>query len=594
MTRVLRAGFLAMVVALPVHGEPASGISMYGDPAIPPDFVSLPYANPDAPQGGTIIFGETGGFDSLNPYILAGRAPWGLQTHVFETLMARNWDEPFGLYGLLAESIETPPDRSWVEFTLRPEARFSDGSPVTVEDVIWSMETLAREGLPRYRNAWDKVETVEQTGERSVRLTFNAVDRELPLIIGLRPILKKADWQGVDFAASSLRVPVGSGPYTVGALEPGRFIEFDRDPDYWGNDLPYNAGLHNFDTIRYEYFTDAGVLFQAFAAGELSVYRETDPARWASAYSFPAASSGAIVKAEIPHGRPSGMEGFVFNTRRAVFADWRVREALLHAFNFEFINRTLNDGAFPRRTSYFANSELAMQPGPASPEVRALLEPFAASLVPDALDAYALPASDGSERNRANLRAAARLLDEAGWTIEAGVRRNARGEPFTFEILLNAGQGEAVANLYVDALRQLGIDARIRIIDAAQYNARRSDYEFDMIINTWAMSLSPGNDQYLYWGSDGVTTPGTRNYAGIDSPAVDAMIDTILAAQTQAEVVTATRALDRVLTTGRYVIPFWFPDVSMIAHKADLAYPERIPVYGDWIGWLPEVWWQER
>jgi peptide/nickel transport system substrate-binding protein len=310
---------------------------MYGEPALPPDFVSLPYANPDAPKGGTIVFGEPGGFDSLNPYILKGRAPAAVGGHVFETLMARNWDEPFGLYGLLAESIETGPEREWVEFTLRPEARFSDGSPVTVEDVIWSMETLSEKGLPRYGNAWEKVASVEQTGERSVRFGFNAADSELPLIIGLRPVLKKADWDGVDFAESSLRVPVGSGPYTIGTFEPGRFVTFKRNPDYWGEGLPINRGVNNFDTVRYDYFVDAGVLFQAFTAGELSVYRELSPAKWQAAYGIPAVTSGKIVKVEIPHGRPSGMEGFVFNTRRPIFQDWRVRDALLHAFNFEFV-----------------------------------------------------------------------------------------------------------------------------------------------------------------------------------------------------------------------------------------------------------------
>jgi peptide/nickel transport system substrate-binding protein len=566
---------------------------MYGEPALPPDFVSLPYANPDAPQGGTIVFGEVGGFDSLNPYILAGRAPAGIQVHVFESLMGRNWDEPFSLYGLLAESIETAPDRSWVEFTLRREARFSDGTPVTVEDVIWSMETLATEGLPRYRNAWDKVETVEATGERSVRFTFNAIDRELPLIMGLRPVLKKADWEGIPFAASSLRVPTGSGPYTIGTFEPGRAIDLVRDPDYWGADLPYNRGLHNFDTIRFEYFVDAGVLFQAFTAGELSVYRELDAARWASGYTFPAIASGAIVRAEIPHGRPSGMEGFVFNTRREIFADWRARDALLHAFNFEFVNQTLNQGVFPRRTSYFANSALAMEQGPAGPEVRALLEPFADTLLPGTLEAYALPVSDGSQRNRSNLRTATRLLKEAGWTNQGGRLVNAAGEPFAFEILLASGQGEAVSNLFADALRQLGITASLRIVDQAQYNARRAEYDYDMIVNAWSMSLSPGNEQYLYWGRDGVATPGTRNYPGIDSPAAEAMIGAILAAETTEEVTAATRALDRVLTAGRYVIPFWFPDTSRIAYDARLAYPEALPVYGDWIGWLPEVWWHE-
>jgi peptide/nickel transport system substrate-binding protein len=594
LTRTVLAAFL-LAAAVPVItvAEPRHGIAMYGEPALPPDFVSLPYANPDAPKGGTIVFGETGGFDSLNPYILKGRAPWGVQVWVFETLMGRNWDEPFSLYGLLAESIETGPEREWVEFTLRPEARFSDGSPVTVEDVIWSMQTLAEQGLPRYRNAWEKVADVEQTGERSVRFAFNAPDAELPLIIGLRPILKKADWEGVAFAESSLRVPVGSGPYTIGALEAGRFVEFERNPDYWGRDLAFNRGQHNFDTIRAEYYVDAGVLFQAFTAGELSVYREASAAKWRSDYGFPAVTSGAVVKAEIPHGRPSGMEGFVFNTRRPVFQDRRVRDALLHAFNFEFVNQTLNGGVFPRRASYFANSDLAMGDGPAEGRVRALLEPFAAELAPDALDAYALPASDGSPRNRANMRRAGELLAEAGWTVQGGQLRNAAGEPFVFRILLEQGQNEAVANIFVDALRQLGIAATVQLADQAQYNERRSAYDYDMIINTWNMSLSPGNEQMLYWGRAGVTEPGTRNYPGVDSPAAEAMVAVMLATRDNDEFVAAVQALDRILTTGRYVIPFWFSDVSYVARKSNLRFPDTLPVYGDWIGWLPEVWWQE-
>jgi len=597
MTRIFGrvvAGFLALVLGMNLAAaEPTHGIAMYGDPSLPPDFVSLPYANPDAPKGGTIVFGETGGFDSLNPYILKGRAPWGIQSHVFETLMARNWDEPFSLYGLLAESIETGPEREWVAFTLRPEAKFSDGSPVTVEDVIWSMETLAEEGQPRYRNAWEKVRSIEQTGERSFRLDFSEPDSELPLIIGLRPILKKADWEGVDFAQSSLRVPTGSGPYTIGAFEPGRYIRFERNPAYWGRDLPINRGLNNFDTIRYDYFVDSGVLFQAFTAGALSVYRESSPARWASEFGFPAVTSGAVVKAEIPHGRPSGMEGFVFNLRRPIFQDWRVRDALLHAFNFEFVNQTLNGGAFPRRASYFANSALAMGEGPAEGRVRELLEPFADSLLPDALEAYALPASDGSPRNRSNMRRAAQLLAGAGWTVQDGVLRDASGAPFAFDILLMNGQDEAVTNVFVDALRQLGIQVGVQLVDQAQYNERRNDYDYDMIINTWNMSLSPGNEQMLYWGSAGVTEPGTRNYMGVASPAAEAMIAHMLETRDEAEFVASVRALDRVLTTGRYVIPFGFPDVSYVAYKADLRHPETLPVYGDWIGWLPEVWWQE-
>lgn len=596
MTRLTRGARLAVVALalLPqmLSAAPMHGIAMYGDPALPPDFVSLPYANPDAPRGGTIVFGEVGGFDSLNPYILKGRAPFGIQSHVFETLMGRNWDEPFGLYGLLAESVETPQDRSWAEFTLRPQAKFSDGTPVTVEDVIWSMETLAKKGLPRYSNSWEKVAKIEKVGDRSIRFTFNAPDAELPLLIGLRPILKKADWDGVDFAASSLRVPIGSGPYVIGPHEPGRSITFQRNPEYWGRDLPYNRGLNNFDTIRYDYFTDAGALFQAFTAGDISVYRELNPSRWQTDYTFPAITSGAVVKSEIPHGRPSGMEGFVFNTRRPIFQDWRVRDALLHAFNFEFVNQTLNGGTLPRRASYFANSTLAMDHGPATGRVRDLLDPFADSLLPGALDAYALPVSDGSPRNRANMRLAAKELAAAGWTATDGQLRNAAGDPFSFEILLNGSQNEAVSGIFTDALRQLGIDARVRIVDQAQYNQRRDAYDYDMIVNLWNMSLSPGNEQTLYWGSAGVATPGTRNYPGVNSPAAEAMIADLLATRDPAEFTAATQALDRVLTTGRYVIPFWFNDRGFVAHKADLKFPDHLPIYGDWTGWLPEVWWQ--
>jgi peptide/nickel transport system substrate-binding protein len=590
--RHLTAFLLVASGAGDAAAEPRHGIAMYGEPALPPDFVSLPYASPEAPKGGRIVFGEIGGFDSLNPYILKGRAPWGVGSHVFETLMGQNWDEPFTLYGLLAESIETGPERDWVEFTLRPEARFSDGSPVTVEDVIWSMETLAQEGLPRYANAWSKVAGVAQTGERSVRIEFSAADRELPLIIGLRPILKKADWDGLDFAASSLRVPTGSGPYVVGRFEPGRYVEFDRNPDYWGRELAYNQGLHNFDTIRYEYFVDAGVRFQAVKAGEVSFYRETAPTLWLEEYTFPAVTSGEMVREEIPHHRPSGMNGLVFNTRRDLFADWRVRDALIHAFNFEFINQTLNGGELPRATSYFSNSALSMSHEPAQGRVLDLLKPFEADLVPDALGSYVLPVSDGSPRNRRNMRKAAALLSEAGWSVQNGVLANAAGEPFTFEILLTGAGHEAVANLYADALRQLGIRVTTRLVDSAQYNERISVYDYDMIVGAWNLSLSPGNEQYLYWGADGVTTPGTRNYMGADNPAIEAMIGTLLSAPDREAFVASARALDRVLTTGRYVVPFWYADESYIAHAAPLHHPEYIPVYGDWIGWAPEVWWR--
>ena len=595
MTKV--AAILASAVILTsgiALAEPKHGIAMYGEPALPPDFVSLPYANANAPKGGKVVFGESGGFDAMNPYILKGRAPWGLRAHVYETLMGRSYDESFTLYGLLAESIETGPNREWVEFQLRPEAKFSDGSPVTVEDVIWSFETLAEKGVPRYANSWSKVESSEKIGTHGVRFTFSEADNELPLIIGLRPVLRKADWDNRTFEESSLDVPTGSGPYTVGKLEPGRYIEFNRNPDYWGKDVNFNIGQNNIDTIRYEYFSDSTVIFEAFKAGEISTYREGSPAKWQSEYNFPAVQSGEIKLSVIPHQRPSGMEGFVFNTRRPMFADWKVRQALIQVFDFEFVNKTLNDGVYPRRTSYFANSFLEMDHGPATGRTLALLEPFADDLFPGTIEGYDLPVADGGQ-NRRNVRAAKKLLVEAGWNVDdAGVLRDASGNPFEFTIMLRSSANEGVSNMYVEMLGNLGITARVELVDAAQHTARKSDYDFDVMINSWPLSLSPGNEQNLYWGSEGVTTPGTRNYMGMNSPAAEAMIKTMLTAADQDEFVAAVKALDRILTAGRYVVPFWYSDVSQVAHKSELHYPDTVPIYGDWVGFLPEVWWVEN
>ncbi len=593
---IFRSVFTALAIVLSpaiLAAEAQHAIAMYGDPALPPDFVSLPYANPNAPQGGRIAFGERGGFDSFNPYIVKGRAPWGVRAHVYETLMGRNWDEPFSLYGLLAETIETGPNREWVEFTLRREAAFSDGTPVTVEDVIWSFETLAEKGVPRYRNSWKKVESAKQTGPRSVRFTFNTIDRELPLILGLRPILKKSDWDNREFTDSSLDLPIGSGPYVVGDFESNRFVTFTRNPDYWGNDLAFNRGRHNLDQIKYEYFRDSSVVFEAFVAGETSTHREGNAQKWLDGYTFPAVTSGDVVKSEIPHARPSGMRGFVFNTRREIFKDWRVRDALIHAFNFEFINEVINRGRAPRAASYFSNSVLGMRAGEASADVAALLAPFAGELLPGALEGYVLPASEGTERNRKNLRFATKQLKAAGWDVVDGVLQNAAGEPFEFELLLRSASNEAVANLYSDALKRLGIKVALKIIDNAQHKIRRDSYDYDMIYNIWSLSLSPGNEQNLYWGSAGVTQEGTRNYMGVDSPAVDSLINSILTAQSRQEFIAATRALDRVLTTGRYVVPVWFSRTSRLAHKRQLHFPEILPVYGDWLGFLPDVWWWE-
>lgn len=579
------------------QAEPRHGIAMYGEPALPHDFVSLPYVNVNAPKGGRIVLGDVGSFDSLNPHILKGRVPWQLRYIGYESLMGRNWDEPFSLYGLLAESIEVGPNRMWVEFTLRPEARFSDGSPVTIEDVLWSYETLGTKGHPRYLGSWQKVEKMEQTGARKIRFTFNTQDRELALIIGLRPILKKAQWAGKDFAASSLEPLITTAPYVVDSFEQGRYLTLKRNPDYWGKDLPFRRGTNNFDEIRMEFFTDANVLFEAFKAGEIDIIRESNAGKWASLYNFPAVQSGEVIKSEIPHQRPTGLKGLVMNTRNPVFADWRVRQAMILAFNYEFISKTVNANAAPRITSYFGNSGLAMNPGPAKGRVAELLAPFAQQLPPDTIEGYSLPVSDGSERNRKNIRKAMALLKEAGWDVQDGIMQNNTGQPFAFEIVLKQGSSETlrIVDMYVEALKRLGIRPTVTVIDKAQYKERTNAYDFDMAFYARGASLSPGNEQMLYWGAGGVTRQGTRNWMGMNSPAAESMINTMLNAANQDDFHAATRALDRILSAGRYVIPIWAGGPSRIAHKRELHYPaENLPLYGDWIGFMPDVWWYEE
>ncbi|MFW2587082.1 extracellular solute-binding protein [Sagittula sp. SSi028] len=594
-----RAGIslIAILAAGITHAEPQHGIAMYGEPELPADFTALPYANADAPTGGKIVLGEVGSFDSLNPHVVKGTAPWQLRFLAYESLMGRSYDEPFTLYGLLAESIEVGENREWAEFTLRPEAKFSDGSPVTVEDVMWSYEVLGTEGHGRYRGLWTQIESMEQTGERSIRFTFNEDNRELALVVGMRPILKKAQWEGVDFAAATLDVvPITSAPYVISDFEPGRFVELSRNPDYWGADVPFRRGTNVLDTIRMEFFADSTAHFEAFKGGLLNSIRETNVEKWRTQYDFPRATSGEVVKSEIGHERPTGLYGFVMNTRRPEFADWRVREALMLAFNFEYINDVQTGGSQPRISSYFSNSVLGKLDGPAEGRVLELLEPFRDELLPGTIEGYSLPVSDGTPRNRKNLAAAIDLLAEAGWTVQDGVLKNNAGEPFDFDILIRQGQSDnaAIADIYVTALQRLGITATVQEIDSAQYEDRTNSYDFDMTYFERGASLSPGNEQRLYWGADGVETPGTRNLMGMDSPAADAMIDTMLAAESREDFVAAARALDRILTAGRYVIPIMYRyDVSRIAHVKELKFADDLPVYGDWLGFQPDVWWWE-
>ncbi|MEP2715685.1 extracellular solute-binding protein [Pseudophaeobacter sp.] len=595
--KIATAGILLFGGAQFAQAESSHGIAMYGDPALPQDFVSLPYVNASAPKGGKVVFGNTGGFDTLNPFAQKGTPPWQLRFWGYESLMGRSWDEAFSLYGLLAESVEVPEDRSWVEFTLRPEARFSDGTPVTVADVIWSYETLGTKGHLRYRGFWNKIAEIRKTGPRSLRISFNTEDRELALIAGMRPILQKAQWEGKDFAASGLsEAPIGTGAYVVDNFEAGRQITLKRNPDYWGKDLPFRVGTQNFDQLRIDFFGDQTVLFEAFKAGELTSYREFNADKWASAYGFAAVTDGRVVKSEIPHQRPSGMTGLAINTRRAPLDDWRVREALLLAFNFEYINETITGSVQPRIRSYFSNSHLGLRPGPAKGRVATYLAPFADDLPVGAIDGYALPQSDGTQRNRKNLRQAMKLLAEAGLTVQDGALHTADGTPLNLKVLLRQGDTEmkTVVEIYARALERLGITLTPELVDNAQYVGRQSDFDFDLTRVRRELSLSPGNEQKLYWGAAGANQPGSRNLMGIASPAVDAMIDLMLTVETHEEFTSATRALDRVLTAGRYVIPIWSFDKGRIAHARELKFPETLPIYGDRTGFMPDVWWYQE
>ena len=429
-----------------------------------------------------------------------------------------------------------------------------------------------------------------------MKFTFNEDNPELALLAAMRPILKKSQWDGVDFTQSGLDIiPITSAPYQITDIDPDKSITLTRNPDYWGNDLGFRRGTNNFDTLTIEYFGDANVLFEAFKAGEIDMLREGNAEKWETQFNFDAVTQGIITKSEIPHQRPTGMRGLVMNTRRAPFDDWRVRDAMISAFNFEYINDTANAGRQDRIASYFSNSKLGLIPGPATGAVRDLLTPFGDTLLPGTIDGYTLPQGDGSERNRANMRRAADMLAQAGYTVQDGVLTSPAGQPFTFDILLRQGAQEylSIIEIYTQALARLGISANITLVDGAQYAERSRTLDFDMMPFARDLSLSPGNEQYLYWSSDYADAEGTRNMMGLASPAMDAMLDRIMQAKTLDELNAVTRAMDRILMAGRYVIPIYHNGPSRIAHKSTLKKPDNTPIYGDRIGYFPDVWWHE-
>lgn len=565
------------------------GIAMHGEPKYPAGFTHFEYANPEAPKGGSLSLGVIGSFDSLNPLIVRGVAARGMREHVLESLMARALDEPFSLYGLLAETVETDAERTYVEFTLNPKAHFSDGQPVTPQDVLFTWELLKTKGRPNHRTYYSKVARAEQVGTLGVRFTFAGnPDREMPLIMGLMPILPKHATDPETFDQTTLEAMIGSGPYVVDSVDPGGSITYRRDPNYWGANLPAKRGFDNFDTIRYEFFRDNNTLFEAFKKGLYDARPEDDPARLATGYDFPAMSDGRVKMDTFETAVPKGMSALVFNTRHKPFDDIRVRDALIRLFDFEWINRTLYHGMYARTQSYYQGSELSALGRPASEGEKALLENFADLVRPDVMNGtYALPKTDGSGRDREGLREATRLLKEAGFQTRGGVLYGPDGAPFEFEILVANKEQERLALSYGRTLKRAGIGVSVRLVDAAQFERRRISYDFDMIQNFWFASLSPGNEQQFYWGSEAAATQGTRNYPGIENPAVDAMIEAVLGAREREEFVDAVRALDRVLISGSYVIPLFNLPKQWVARRATLGVPEKTSLYG----YRFETWW---
>jgi peptide/nickel transport system substrate-binding protein len=578
--------------AEPAHAmqaEPAHAIAMHGAPALPEGFTAFPYVAPDAPKGGRVTLGSSGSFDNLNPMIVRGEPVQGIREFVIESLMARSQDEPFTLYGLIAESIDVPESRNEVTFRLDPRAKFSDGTPLTAADVLFSFEALRDKGRPNYRTYYAKVAKTEAPSDHEVRFLFkDAEDRELPLILALMPILPRHAMNAEKFDETTLTPLIGSGPYRIATVNPGRSITYQRNPDYWGRDLPVNRGRFNFDEIRFDYYREGSTLFEAFKTGSIDLRNEDDPALWAKGYNFPAINDGRIAREEMPIGLPAGMTGLVFNTRRPIFADERVRQALIHLFNFEWVNKSFFHGLYKRTQSYFERSMLSSAGKPANDRERVLLAPFANAVLPEIMDGtYKVPESDGTPHNRTNARRAYEMLEAAGYSLKDGRLVDQSGTPLSFELLASTTSQERLLGAFAGDLQKIGITARIRVVDSAQYQARLKDYDYDMIQFTWPSSLSPGNEQLFRWSSRVATSPGSYNYAGVQNPAADAMIAAMLAANSNEDFVSAVHALDRVLLSGHYVIPLFHSPAQWIASWKRLAHPEKIPLGG----FNLDTWW---
>ncbi len=594
MTRFFAKALLAAslglaLLATPGRAEPRHGLSLFGDLKYPANFQHFDYVNPDAPKGGSVKLAAIGTFNTLNPFQLVGDKE-GAEGQIFDTLMSPAYDEPASSYGLIAQSVDVAPDRTSVTYTLRPEARFQDGSKITPEDVIWTFDTLKSKGHPRYKLYYADVLKAEKVGDNAVKFTFrDGNNRELPSIIGEMPVLSKAYWSKIDFSKPLQEAPLGSGPYKIASFEMGRSITYQRDPNYWGKDLPVNRGRYNFATIRYDYYRDTSIALEAFKAGQYDIRVENVSKNWAVGYDSPALRAGLIKKELIPNKLPQGMQGFAFNTRKPLFQDPRVRDALTYLFDFEWTNKNLFYGAYTRSRSYFSNSELAATGTPSADELK-LLEPFKGQ-IPDEVftKEYDPPETDGTGDIRENLRAALKLLAAAGWSIKNGKMVNAQGQPLQFEFLLTQplSDFERVVLPFAQNLKRIGIAMSVRMVDPAQYENRMKSFDYDMTVINIGESLSPGNEQREYWTSASANQDGSQNYMGIKSKAIDALVDDVINAKDRASLVTATHALDRVLVWGHYVVPNWYFPYFRVASWDKFERPKITPPYALGL----DTWW---
>lgn len=579
--------------------EPVHGIAMHGEPALPADFKHLPYVNPDVKKGGKIAYGVVGTFDSLNPFILksmrtTARGMWDPEygNFVYETLMARSRDEPFALYGLLAQSVEWDDDRTYIQFNLNPAARWSDGEPVTPDDVIFSFNILKEKGRVPFSNRLNAVDKMEKVGDNSVRFTFNEkADREFPLILaGSTPILPKHAIDPETFDRSTLVPPIGSGPYKIKSLKPGESITFERNPNYWAKDIPVKVGLDNYDQVTVQYFLQDTTLFEAFKKGDVDLYPDGSPGHWANAYNFPAVSSGNVVKDVFEPKLPSGMFGFVFNTRRPVFGNQKLREGLSLIFDFEWANKNLFSSAYIRTQSFWQNSDLSSFGVPADDRELKLLGPIKDRIDPAILDGnYRLPVTDGSGRDRTVLKQAVALLREAGYTIQNGKMSDANGRPLAFEIMTQNADQEKLAVSYQRSLNQLGITASIRTVDDSQYQSRTNSFDYDVIVKSYTSSLSPGIEQLGRWSAASKDREGTDNFAGVADPDVDTLIQHILTARSAEDFTAAVRSHDRMLLSGHYVLPLYHVDKQWVARSKRIGHPDAVPLYG----YQLPAWWDQ-